>query len=62
MMRWLRRVAGLLIMACAGPFLIEGGVSRYSYQGILTHHNYWMLIPAGALLFTGALVFGPKKR
>ena len=58
----LRRVLGLMIMAASGPFFIEGGVSRYSYQRILTHPNYWMLIPGGVLLLTGGVIFGQKKR
>ena len=62
MKRFARKALGLVIMAASGPFFIEGGVSRYSYQKILTHPNYWMLIPGGALLLVGALVFGPKQR
>lgn len=62
MKTFLRRTAGLLIAATSGPFLLEGGLSRYSYQGILKGHNYWMLIPAFGLLAVGVLVYGPRKR
>ena len=35
---FLRRVLGVAIMVGAGPFLIEGGLTR-SYQDILTNSN-----------------------
>jgi hypothetical protein len=57
----LRRVLGMAIIVSSGPFFIAGGVSRYAYQGIQTHPNYWMLVPGGVLLFLGAWIFGPKS-
>jgi hypothetical protein len=62
MKTFLRKAAGLLLMAVSGPFLIQGGLSRYSYQGILKDPNYWMLLPAGILLLAGLIVFAPRKR
>ena len=51
-----RVLLGLLIMASAAPFLIQGGLSRYAKYGIPPSPNWRYLVIGLIILAIGGLI------
>jgi len=57
----LRLIAGVALICCATPFLIEGGLSRYGRGGIPADPD-WRLIAIGlAMAGAGGVLIRPIK-
>ena len=55
----MRMAIGLLIMASAAPFLIQGGLSRYAKYGIPQNPDWRYLVIGLIVLLLGAIIFRP---
>ena len=52
----LRIAAGFLLVLCAGPFLIQGGLSRYAYEGLTPHPDRKMLAVGLTMALAGIML------
>jgi hypothetical protein len=58
----LRIVIGILLALAAGPFLIQGGLSRYAAFGVPAHPDSRMLVIGLILLAAAAFLIRPAIR
>ena len=55
----LRIALGFLLVLSAGPFLIQGGLSRYAMQGMTPHPDRRMLAMGLIMALSGVLLLRP---